>query len=696
MYIDFEMIRSVPSLKLCPPAIIFCSLLFFTNAALSQQKDTVTNELQQVIIKAYQQNVRLMDMPAAIGYASPSLINRFNNTGILPALNTLPGIQMEERSPSSYRLNIRSSSLRSPFGVRNIKIYYNDVPITDPGGNTYLNQLGFYNFHSVEIIKGPGSSLYGAGNGGAMLINSFATNDSVKLSVDAEAGSNGLQNYHAGFRTQGKRSLNEIHFQHQSAEGYRWNSSSRHDIFSWHSQINTSNRNEISGDFIYSDLYYQTPGGLTLTEFRNDPKSARPRVGATQGAEEAKAAIFQKNILAAIKDRYRISEHFDAMLVSYYAFTHLRNPAIRNFGDGREPHAGGRVMMDYHRELKKVVFKWQSGAEYQRGNFEENSYQNKKGKRDSLLSCDKIRTRQYFLFSQLTAACSDWIMTGGISLSNQKLNINRVFPSSNHYRRSFKDQLSPRIALLKKLGDDVSVYINYAKGFSPPAVTEVLPTGSALNTELQPELGNNYETGVRFSLFRDHLFADASVFHFKLNNTIVQRRDAAGGDFYVNAGSTKQAGAEMSMQYKFNLSTHSNDNIFWISGSLYDFRYNSFKQLNNDYSGNDLPGIAKNKLATGCNLKLDNLSAAFTYNYTGKFYLEDANKNITDPVHLLSIKLSHSFKAGNQIKINLFAGADNLLSESYSAGYDINAAAGRYYNAAAGRNFYGGVSFQLF
>jgi iron complex outermembrane receptor protein len=50
---------------------------------------------------------------------------------------------MEERSPGSYRLNIRGSSLRSPFGVRNVKIYYNNIPFTDPGGNTYLNSLAF-------------------------------------------------------------------------------------------------------------------------------------------------------------------------------------------------------------------------------------------------------------------------------------------------------------------------------------------------------------------------------------------------------------------------------------------------------------------------------------------------------------------------------------------------------------------------
>src|SRR5574339_1246898 len=126
----------------------------------AQAPDDTTQTLQEITLKAYEQNYRLMQMPASVSLISKNQLTRFNNTTILPALNSKPGIRMEERSPASYRLNIRGSSLRSPFGVRNVKVYYNDIPYTDPGGNTYLNQLGYYNIQSLEIIKGPGSSLY--------------------------------------------------------------------------------------------------------------------------------------------------------------------------------------------------------------------------------------------------------------------------------------------------------------------------------------------------------------------------------------------------------------------------------------------------------------------------------------------------------------------------------------------------------
>ena len=80
---------------------------------------------------------------------------------------------MEERSPGSYRINIRGSSLRSPFGVRNVKVYWNDIPVTDAGGNTYFNQFAWNNFSSIEVVKGPVGSMYGAGTGGLLIMKGF-------------------------------------------------------------------------------------------------------------------------------------------------------------------------------------------------------------------------------------------------------------------------------------------------------------------------------------------------------------------------------------------------------------------------------------------------------------------------------------------------------------------------------------------
>ena len=130
----------------------------------TQKKTDTVQVLHEIVVKGYSYDRPLSEVPAAIGYVDTKTLERFSNTSLLPAVNTIPGVRMEERSPGSYRFAIRGSSLRSPFGVREVKMYWNGLPLTDGGGNTYLNLLDFNAIGSVEIIEGPGASLYGAGS----------------------------------------------------------------------------------------------------------------------------------------------------------------------------------------------------------------------------------------------------------------------------------------------------------------------------------------------------------------------------------------------------------------------------------------------------------------------------------------------------------------------------------------------------
>ena len=164
------------------PIAAIIAFIFITSITQGQTTDTSaillpedsSDMLDEVVVRGFESNRRLIEVAAPISVINRSQLTRYNNISLLPALNTAPGVRMEERSPGSYRLNIRGSSLRSPFGVRNVKVYYNNIPYTDPGGNTFFNQLGLYNVASVEILKGPASSLYGAGTGGVILLNSDA------------------------------------------------------------------------------------------------------------------------------------------------------------------------------------------------------------------------------------------------------------------------------------------------------------------------------------------------------------------------------------------------------------------------------------------------------------------------------------------------------------------------------------------
>ncbi|WP_461487495.1 TonB-dependent receptor plug domain-containing protein, partial [Pedobacter sp.] len=202
--------------KLSPILIFICC--FLTASYLrAQTPDTIAKlVLDSVVINAYGSGA-LMVTPAAINKIGTAQLQRYANTNILQAVNSTAGVSMEERSLGSYRLNIRGSSVRSPYGVRNVKVYYDNIPFTAPGGNTMLNMLGFYNVGALEIIKGPGSSLYGAGTGGIVLFEAPGINGSTNVEAGLNAGTYGTLAYHSKIQL----SKHIFSYEDTRSEGYR-------------------------------------------------------------------------------------------------------------------------------------------------------------------------------------------------------------------------------------------------------------------------------------------------------------------------------------------------------------------------------------------------------------------------------------------------------------------------------------------
>ncbi|MFP4092281.1 MAG: TonB-dependent receptor plug domain-containing protein, partial [Cyclobacteriaceae bacterium] len=147
-------------------------ILFLSMPVLAQEDTLDTKLLNEIVVTGYDANRKLLQTPGAVALLTTQQINAFDETSAVPALNTIPGVRMEQRSPGSYRIAIRGSMLRAPFGVRNIKVYWNNIPFTEPSGSTNFNLLDVINMGKIEVIKGPAGSIYGAGTGGVVNIQS--------------------------------------------------------------------------------------------------------------------------------------------------------------------------------------------------------------------------------------------------------------------------------------------------------------------------------------------------------------------------------------------------------------------------------------------------------------------------------------------------------------------------------------------
>jgi iron complex outermembrane receptor protein len=658
-----------------------------------------TKPLQEAIVKAYEQNRKLTEVGAPVSVISKASLNRFGNTSILPAMNANPGVRMEERSPGSYRLNIRGSSLRSPFGVRDIKVYWNEIPLTDPGGNTYLNELGFYNFQSIEIIKGTAGSLYGAGIGGAVLINSMPSVWVKGVGIDYSAGSWNTQNMNVNIHAGNEDHRNIFSYTHQTSDGYRQQASMRRDVASWETQLKAGDKQTIHAYVLYSDLYYQTPGGLTLAEYLANPRQARPGNGASPGAVQAQAAIFQKNFTAGFSSEYHFNEHWQNTTAVYGAYTDFRNPGIRVYEVRTEPHFGGRTVFQYKAKSGDNGLQVNMGAEAQKGFFETRDYANKLGVQDTLQTDDRIGNWQYILFAQADLKLdAGWTVTAGVSFNRNGVQLTRTSvlpPLTNDIR--FANKLAPRLSILKKVLPDVSLYASAARGFSTPTAQELQKSNGVLGPPLQPEDGTDYELGARGNLFHGRLFFDVNAFFFKLSNTIVQRIDSNGVGYSINAGHTDQHGVETFISYQLadNPKGFFRNVRLWVSHTWHDFHYRDFATMGHDYSGHRLPSVPPQTVVAGADILLRcGFYTNITFTYADRIALNDANTAYAGSYNLLGARIGYRKIISPKWKLDIYTGGDNLLDTRYSLGNDINAAAppARYYNAAPTVNYFAGVS----
>jgi iron complex outermembrane receptor protein len=651
-------------------------LLATQTLSVYAQTDTV-RVLDDVEIRAYSHDRPLNDIPAAIAKISSADLQRFGNTNLLPALNAQPGVRMEERSPGSYRLSIRGSTLRSPFGVRNVKVYYNGLTLTDYGGNTYLNLLDFGSVDDLEVIKGPGSSLYGAGTGGVLLVSKKSPTQN-QLSAEILGGSYGLTRYRLGADVKAKNGYFSANFAQQESDGYREQSAMSRKIIAVRSGWTLSRKTSITLNFFNSDLFYQTPGGLNKTQFETDPTRARPAGGPNPGAVEQKAAIYNNTSFGGITLGQDWRKNFSSTLAVFGNITDFKNPAILNYEKRDERGWGFRN----ENQWKHVNGKLIAGVEFQQGRSLIDVGDNNQGTYVDAGNSVRLPSSIFVLFAQYDHDLrNDFFLTIGASVNSLNLEFDDYTTVSN---RTLDPILSPRIALLKKLNEAFSVYTSFSRGYSPPTTAELFPSTAIYDPNLKPEFGNNYEVGAKASLgwFEGSL----AVYSFQLNQTII-RLDSAGQDYFTNAGRTSQNGLELFGRIKPRKGLFSG----WISYTYSHYEFKENVRDGVDYSGNRLPGVAPLVVSAGLDFKWNGFYSNLTVNYVDRLPLNDINTVYADEYLIAGLRCGYRLAK----KAEFFAGADNLFDKTYSLGHDINAFGGRYYNAAAGRNFYVGVNANL-
>ncbi len=671
---------------------------------LSIQLTPIEYKLNELRVMGHKNKAPLLETAGSITKLTSKDFRQFNNTSIQPALNTVPGVKMESRGDGgSRRISIRGSLLRSPWGVRNISVYWNGIPLTNPSGSSPLEVIDPTTVTSGEVIKGPTSSVYGPGTGGTILFYSdMPQHNEYSLTSRAMAGSY-FPIKHTDYWRQGQQLRYQkgklslaANYIKQHNKGYRQQEANNKDFLSLHTVIEANKQQKISLHALHYDGMWELPGALTKEQIQSSPRQA------DAFSIWGEAAVHRTRNRLGISHKYQFTDNFSNQTIFYGNITRKHNPYgtspyYNGYKITHSSGGGGRTEFTLHPKLPHIKSEVLLGGEWHLNNKYLEEYSNDQGTPGILQEDVKTLSQQYMGFLQWRNELPHRLfLTVGISSNHLTFDHTDYFYAdsidySGEHR--FTPSIAPRIALVKKFGDKFSIHGNISKGFSTPTLWEVSNPDGSFNTELQAESGTNHEIGFRSSLLDNHLQVDLSGYFMKLKNAIVPR-ETKSGTIFRNQGRTHQWGAELQSSYTF---TPANSLINQIQPTIsYTEQYYFFKDYyknGTNYEGNRVTGIPPRMLYARLNsIIARHIKFNITYRYVGAIPINDANTVFADPYHVIDTKLTFDYTILSHLQSECFIGIDNLLDTQYSSFLQLNGFNRKYYNPAPGRNIYAGLS----
>ena len=262
---------------------IFLALLLFFNSWIgnSQADSTKTEALPEIFIKSS----RIIEVQHQLPLATTLLefkdtkdaLQQLSFNEYISAVSGLMTLNTNNFS-QDLRVSIRGFGARSAFGIRGVKLIVDGVPETTPDGQGQIDNLNLAAIESIEIIKGPSSTLYGNASGG--VINVFTQNTFEKDYVKGGLtfGNYNFQRYqaNAGFRFNKTRLI--LQETNTTTNGYRQQSGFKSNNLNLRMLHDISDNTTFNVQLNYTDSpYAEDAGGLTLDELLEDRTQARGR-----------------------------------------------------------------------------------------------------------------------------------------------------------------------------------------------------------------------------------------------------------------------------------------------------------------------------------------------------------------------------------------------------------------------------------
>lgn len=680
----------------------FLPLVFCVQILLAQEikKDSIT-QLQEVIVS----EMRVSN--PIIGITSTDIIGattfeNYSPLDIASSINQVSGVYLLSGALNTNRITIRGVGARTPFGTDKLRLYYNEIPITDGSGFSTIEAFDLENLGSIEIIKGPKGSAYGSNLGGAILLQSKTQkSEGSVLNNNFTVGSYELLKNNLDLSHRDGNIDISLKYGHMETDGYRENSRFERDALLMNTSYAINDQNKIDLLVNYIDYMAQIPSSLNQDAFEEDPTQAAFTWKQAQGFEANKYTLlgltyshtFSKKIKNTTGVFYSYLDHYEPR--PFNILDEFTNGfGFRTNFSGSFDIPTGQTVYSFGSELYKDEYHW--------GTYE-NLYRDNKGNgslKGNQISDNREFRRQLNVFGTITLPLSSKLLVqAGFNINNTSYDFRDIFNPAEDNKsaeRNFKTIVLPNLDINYAISEHQSIYANISKGFSNPSLEETLTPEGIINPDIAQETGINYELGTNLLLANKKLNLKVAVYQMDIKNLLVAQR--VGEDQFIgkNAGRTKHQGLEIEANYRFKVNPDLALSPF-VSYTYNNHNFEEFIDGDNDYSDNPLTGVPKNKLTAGLQLKH---SSGFYWNTTmqhiDEIPMNDASTLYSEAFTILNTKLGYRKEIARDLVIGLDVGINNISDEQYAQSVLINAvgfggAAPRYYYPGNARNYYGSL-----
>jgi len=658
--------------------------------------------LSEVIIRSTIIPAKLQKIPASVSLISSEDLKRIDASNLALGFNNVPGVYVNQGALNTTKLNIRGIGARSQYSTNRIQAYFNGIPLTTAEGELTLDDIDSESLSGIEVIKGPTSSLYGAGLGGVInLFSAEADIDKTEVSVNSLFGSFGMhkQTVSASHGTSATSLF--ANYSELQSDGYRDNGEYNRKSALIHASLKSEKGNTLSFLANLTKLKAFIPSSLNAEDFIEKPSSA------ASNWEESKGFESYDRGLLGVSYQHNFSSHFSNTSTIYLNFRNAYEPRPFDILKEDQVAAGARTKFNLETAYFQLPSKISFGAQFHRewytsGTFENlyKDFENRGSVLGESLSNNEQDRNYANFFGQVNLEISEKInIETGFNLNSTRYRLTDLFvqdetDQSGNYR--FKTIFSPRLGITYEVINGKSFYSTISHGFSTPTVAETLTPEGQINTNLKPETGINYEVGFKGNWLENTLFTEVALYSIQIDNLLVAQRIAEDQYVGINAGKTNHNGIEIFTSYRFNLFSK----ILlkpYANAALNFFEFEEFLNRDLDFSGNKLPGVPRSTINLGLDIKFDNNLSFYTNLLAvGKIPLNDANSIFTDNYKVLNLKASYDWKLFKDFEIQFSGGLNNVFDEKYAASVLPNAVgfggtAPRYYYPGNPRNYFGEI-----